>query len=206
MTRDEVLSLCAEIGKAAEVAIELEGIYKWVVFLPSKTSPGFPVATRYFGAFEDGKIKARGLAFRRDDTPPLIKEAQEKMLQVLSSCKDSREYRERRREVREILQEYEIRLQTGEVRNKDLLVAKNVRQKVSEYKVANLTALALQQLEEAGIEIHPGEKIHYLMKETGSKIKEDRVRAHPFVTVDDFYDEEKYEELLRNAAEEVLDG
>ena len=42
------------------------------------------------------------------------------------------------------------------------------------------------------------------MKETGSKIKEDRVRAHPFVTADDFYDEEKYEELLRNAAEEVL--
>ena len=204
MTRDEVLSLCAEIGRAAEVSIELEGIYKWVVFLPSKTSPGFPVATRYFGAFEDGKIKARGLAFRRDDTPPLIKEAQERMLQVLSSCRDSREYRERSGEVREILQEYEIRLRSGEVRNEDLLVAKSVRRKVSEYKVANHTALALQQLDEAGIEIHPGEKIHYLMKDASSQNKEDRVRAHPFVTGDDFYDEEKYEELLRKAAEEVL--
>jgi len=204
MTRDEVLSLCAEIGKAADVPIELEGIYKWVVFLPSKTSPDFPVANRFFGVFEDGTIKARGLAFRRDDTPPLIKEAQEKMLQILSSCQDSREYREKSREVREILQEYEIRLQSGEVRNEDLLVAKNVRQKVSEYKVANLTAFALQQLDEAGIEIHPGEKVHYLMKDTDWKNKEDRVRAHPFVTADDFYDEEKYEELLRNAAEEVL--
>jgi DNA polymerase-2 len=206
MTRDEVLSLCAEIGKAAEVPIELEGIYKWVVFLPSKTSPGFPVATRYFGAFEDGKIKARGLAFRRDDTPPLIKEAQERMLQVLGSCKDSQEYRERNGEVREILQEYEIRLRSGEVRNEDLLVAKSVRRKVSEYKVANHTALALQQLDEAGIEIHPGEKIQYLMKDASSKNKEDRVRAHPFVTADDFYDEEKYEELLRNAAEELKRG
>ena len=206
MTRAEVLALCDEIGKAAEAPIELEGIYKWVVFLPSKTSPDFPVATRYFGAFEDGKIKARGLVFRRDDTPPLIKEAQEKMLQVLSSCKDSQEYREKSREVREILKEYEIRLQSGEVRNEDLLVAKSVRQKVNEYKVANHTALALQQLDEAGIEIHPGEKIHYLMKDTGSKNKEDRVRAHPFVTADDFYDEEKYEELLVKAAEEVLDG
>jgi DNA polymerase-2 len=204
MTRAEVLELCAEIGKAAEVAIELEGIYKWVVFLPSKTSPDFPVATRYFGAFEDGKIKARGLAFRRDDTPPLIKEAQEKMLQVLSSCQDSQEFRERGREVREVLKEYEIRLQSGEVRNEDLLVAKSVRQKGSEYKVTNLTALALQQLDEAGIEIHPGEKVHYLMKDTGTKNKEDRVRAHPFVTADDFYDEEKYEELLQKAAEEVL--
>jgi DNA polymerase elongation subunit (family B) len=136
----------------------------------------------------------------------LIKEAQEKMLQVLSSCKDSQEYRERSQEVREVLKEYEIRLQSGEVRNEDLLVAKSVRQKVSEYKVANHTALALQQLDEAGIEIHPGEKVHYLMKDTGSKNKEDRVRAHPFVTADDFYDEEKYEELLAKAAEEVLDG
>jgi DNA polymerase elongation subunit (family B) len=204
MTRDEVLSLCAEIGKAADVPIELEGIYKWVVFLPSKTSPDFPVATRYFGAFEDGKIKARGLAFRRDDTPPLIKEAQERMLRVLGSCKDSQEYRERNGEVREILQEYEIRLRSGEVRNEDLLVAKSVRRKVSEYKVANHTALALQQLDDAGIEIHPGEKVQYLMRDASSKNKEDRVRAHPFVTGEDFYDEEKYEELLRNAAEEVL--
>jgi DNA polymerase-2 len=162
------------------------------------------VATRYFGAFEDGKIKARGLAFRRDDTPPLIKEAQERMLQVLSSCRDSQEYRERSGEVREVLQEYEIRLRSGEVRNEDLLVAKSVRRKVSEYKVANHTALALQQLDEAGIEIHPGEKVQYLVKDASAKNKEDRVRAHPFVTGDDFYDEEKYEELLRKAAEEVL--
>ena len=203
LTRDEVLSLCAEIGRAADVPIELEGIYKWIVFLPSKTSPDFPVANRFFGVFEDGKIKARGLVFRRDDTPPLIKEAQERMLEALSSCRDSREFRERGREVQEILQEYEIRLRSGEVRNEDLLVAKSVRQKVNEYKVANLTALALQQLAEAGIEIHPGEKVQYLMRNTRSKNKADRVRAHPFVTAGDFYDEEKYEELLRNAAEEV---
>ncbi len=205
MTRDEVLALCDEIGKAAEVSIELEGIYKWVVFLPSKVHPDLPVPGRFFGTFEDGKIKARGLAFRRDDTPPLIKEAQERMLQAVSSCKDSREYRERKGEIREILKEYEIRLRSGDVCNEDLLVAKSVRQKISEYKVANHTALALKQLDEAGIEIHPGEKIHYLMKDTGAKNKEDRVRAHPFVTAGDFYDEEKYEELLRKAAEEVLD-
>jgi hypothetical protein len=41
------------------------------------------------------------------------------------------------------------------------------------------------------------------MRNTRSKNKADRVRAHPFVTAGDFYDEEKYEELLRNAAEEV---
>ena len=34
--------------------------------------------------------------------------------------------------------------------------------------------------------------------------KEERVRAHPFVSADDFYDEGKYGELLEKAAEEVL--
>ncbi len=204
MTRTEILDLCAEIGKAAGVSIELEGIYKWIVFLPSKVRKNLPVATRFFGVFDDGEIKARGLYFRRDDTPPLIKEAQQKMLGVVSTCGDSREYREKTPQVREVLQDYLTRLATGDLKKEELLVAKNARQKVSEYKVANLTALALRQLEDSGIEIHPGEKVHYLIKDSKSKNKEERVRAYPFLSADDFYDEEKYRELLVKAAEEVL--
>jgi DNA polymerase-2 len=204
MTRPEVLDLCAEIGRAAGVPIELEGIYKWIVFLPSRVKKDFPVANRYFGAFEDGELKARGLAFRRDDTPPLIKEAQLKMLDLLRTCGNSREYRKKTSEVREILRDYLARLETGDLKKEALLVAKSTRQKVSEYKVDNLTALALRQLEDAGIEVHPGEKVHYLIKDSAAKNKEERVRAHPFLGADDFYDEEKYRELLLKAAEEVL--
>ncbi len=205
MTRDEVLELCREIEKVTGAPIDLEGIYKWIVFPPSKVKKNSPVANRYFGAFEDGKLKARGLAFRRDDTPPLVKEAQERMLELLSTCRDSREYREKSFEVREILEEYRVRLHTGEVRSEELLIEKRVRQKGSEYKVENQTALALRQLEEVGIEIHPGEKVHYLIKDAGAKNKEERVRPFPMVGVDDLYDEEKYRELLDKAAEEVLE-
>jgi DNA polymerase-2 len=203
MNRPEVLDLCAEIGKVADVPIELEGIYKWIVFLPSKVKKNLPVANRFFGVFEDGEIKARGLYFRRDDTPPLVKEAQQKMLGLLSACGDSKEYHEKTREVREILQSYLARLETGDLKNEELLVAKSTRQKVSDYKVDNLTALALRQLEDAGVEIHPGEKVHYLIKDSGAKNKEERVRAYPLVSADDFYDEDKYRELLQKAAEEV---
>ncbi len=204
LNRADVLDLCQEIGKVTGAPIDLEGIYKWVVFLPSKRSKDFPVANRYFGAFEDGKLKARGLAFRRDDTPPLVKEAQEKMLDILRACGNGREYREKAPEVREVLEDYRIRLRTGDLKKEELLVAKSVRQKGSEYKVANHTALALRQLEEVGIEIHPGEKIHYLIKDGSAKNKEDRVRADPLLSADDLYDEEKYRELLLKAAEELL--
>jgi len=204
MARPEVLDLCAAIEKATDVPITLEGIYKWVVFLPSKVRKDFPVANRYFGAFEDGELKARGLVFRRDDTPPLVKEAQTKMLDLLSTCKDSREYREKSGEVREILRDYLTRLHTGDLKKEELLIAKSTRQKRSEYKVENLTALALRQLEEAGVEIHPGEKVHYLIKDSRAKNKEERVRAYPFLSADDDYDEQKYRELLLKAAEELL--
>ena len=204
MSRSEVIDLCAEIEKAAGMSIELEGIYKWVVFLPSRVREGFPVATRYFGALEGGEVKARGLAFRRDDTPPLIQEAQQKMLHLLSACKDSQEYREKREEARELLQDYLIRLQCGEVRSEELLIAKTVRQRASEYKVDTHTALALQQLEGAGILIHPGEKVHYLIKDARAKNKAERVRAFPLLSPEDLYDEEKYRALLLEAAEEVL--
>jgi len=116
---------------------------------------------------------------------------------------NSREYREKSGEVREVLESYLTRLETGDLKNEELLVAKSVRQKVNEYKVDNLTSLALKQLDEAGIEIHPGEKIHYLIRDSRSKVKEARVRAYPFVGVDDDYDEEEYRELFEKAAEEV---
>jgi DNA polymerase-2 len=204
MTRQEVLDLCREIEKATQAPIDLEGIYRWIVFLPSKVQKDRPVASRYFGVFEDGKIKARGLAFRRDDMPPLIKEAQAVMLDRLRTCRDSREYREKSFEVRQILEAYRVRLHTGDVRSEELQIEKRVRQEGRAYKVENQTALALRQLEEAGIQIHPGEKIHYLIKDAGAKRKEEKVRPFPLVGVDDFYDEEKYRELLEKAAEEVL--
>ena len=102
------------------------------------------------------------------------------------------------------MDEYLTRLETGDLKKEELLVAKSIRQRGSEYKVANLTALALRQLEDAGITIHPGEKIHYLIRDGAAKNRDERVRAHPFLGPDDDYDEEKYRELLLKAAEEVM--
>lgn len=85
-----------------------------------------------------------------------------------------------------------------------MLVAKTVRQRANEYKVDTHTALALRQLERAGIQLHPGEKVHYLIKDCGAKDKGERVRAFPLLSAEDLYDEGKYRKLLLDAAEEVL--
>lgn len=204
LRREEVLELCAQISQTTEVPIELEGIYKWIIFLPAKQRKDLPVANRYFGVMENGELKARGLAFRRHDTPPFIKEAQQEMLDLLRTCQDKQDYEQKSEQIKEIMERYLTRLHTGDLKNEELLIAKSVRQKAEAYKVDNLTALALRQLAAGGIKIHPGEKVYYLIREAWAENKEERVRVFPFLKAEDLYDEDKYKELLQEATKEVM--
>jgi DNA polymerase-2 len=49
-----------EIEKRTGLPIVLDGIFKWVVFLPSRARSDVPVPNRYFGVFQDGSIKNEG--------------------------------------------------------------------------------------------------------------------------------------------------
>jgi DNA polymerase-2 len=204
LTEGEVLALCEEITRETGVPMNLEGIYRWMVFLPSKVKPELSVANRYFGLFEDGEIKARGLAFRRSDMPTMVREAQLRMLEVLSRAEDVDGYRSKIPEVFEVLLDSVLKLRNGEVGPPELVVSKTLSQDPSDYKVENLTALAAQQLEDVGVRIHPGERVPYVIRDARSKVKEDRVRAAPLIGPEDGYDEEKYTELFLKAAEELL--
>jgi DNA polymerase-2 len=201
---EEILRLCQKISEATGITMSLEGIYRWMVFLPSKRNPESPVASRYFGLFRNGKIKARGLAFRRSDMPPLVQEAQILMLETLAKSNDAKDYQSKIPEILELLLEYSLRLKNGQVRHEDLAVGKRISQEPNDYQVDSLTALAAQQLEDFGIPIHPGEKVQYVIKDAESKDKTDRVRPLPLVGPDDHYDVKKYLESLFKAGEEVL--
>jgi DNA polymerase-2 len=175
-----------------------------MAFLPSKGNPESPVANRYFGLFQNGKIKARGLAFRRSDTPPLIQEAQLRMLEVLAGAENRDDFRGKIPRILDLLLEYSLTLKNGQAKKEDLTIGKRISQEPSAYKVDSLTALAAQELEDAGISIHPGEKVKYVIKDAESKDKAERVRPFPLVGPDDTYDVKKYLDFLVKATEEVL--
>jgi len=201
---EEILKLCRKISEVTGITMSLEGIYRWVAFLPSKGNPESPVANRYFGLFQNGKIKARGLAFRRGDMPPLIQEAQVRMIEVLTATKNVEDFQSKIPEILDLLLEYSLKLKDGQAKQEDLAIRKRISQEPSAYKVDSLTALAAQQLEDVGIEIHPGEKVRYVIKDAESKEKAERVKPFPLVGPDDTYDVEKYLELLVKATEEIL--
>ena len=82
-TEADVQHLMSEIVARTNTPIALEGIYRWVAFLPSRLDERVPVPNRYFGVFQDGTLKTRGIECNRHDTPPFIAAAQRQALQVL---------------------------------------------------------------------------------------------------------------------------
>jgi DNA polymerase-2 len=204
LKEEEVLELCRKISEATGIVMSLEGVYRWMAFLPSKGNPESPVANRYFGLFKSGKIKARGLLFRRSDMPPLIREAQMRMIEILAEAKNMGDYQSKIPKVLDLLLEYSLMLKDGQTKKEDLVIGKTISKEPNAYKVDSLTALAAQQLEDFGIPIHPGEKVRYVIKDALSKNKGERVRPFPLVGPDDTYDIKKYLELLLKATEELL--
>ena len=77
-----------QIAAATGLPMSVEGIYRWIVFVPSQTSPRIGVPNRFFGVMQSGKLKVRGIQMRRHDCAPWWPRMQEEILEVL---KDSRQ-------------------------------------------------------------------------------------------------------------------
>ncbi len=200
----ELEDLCAKVSAATGVKLALEGVYRWIYFMPSKQDPTRPVATRYFGVFEDGSLKVRGLMCRRRDTPPLVRKAQEAMLAKLTEAATAGDLAALQPALLEMAEGFRQRLREGEINPQDLVITRVLSQKVEEYKVDTPTSLAARQLEAAGIHIKPGEKVRYVHREGKRGPKECRVAAAPFIETLDGYDTQLYLDLLERAVEEVM--
>jgi DNA polymerase-2 len=82
--------LLDDIVSKTGLPISLDGIYKWVAFLPSRLNKKVPVANRYFGVFQSGEIKMRGIETRRHDTPLLVSKTQLEILQLLATVSSAK--------------------------------------------------------------------------------------------------------------------
>jgi DNA polymerase-2 len=203
LTETDLRDLCERITAATGVTMAIEGIYRWIVFLPSQQQEGRPVPNRYFGVFNDGTLKYRGLMCRRRDTPPLVRRAQEAVLALLARAGDWEEGRALREELQETVADYRLRLEQGLVRPEELVITKVLSRPLEQFRVQTHTALAARQLQAAGIRLVPGEKLRYIVRDRQGP-PETRVLAAPFFEALDRYDTEYYLDLLAKAVDEVL--
>jgi len=203
-TAQEFVELCKDITREIGVPISFEGRYRWIVFLPSRMHEGVPVLNRYYGVFENGKIKVRGIEARRRDTPNFIRDAQLDMITVLGKAIDSEGFMVRLPEALGVLKGYVKKLVKGEVAVEDLLVAKHLSMDPSDYVHNVFQAIAAMQLVSEGIEVSAGQTVRYLITDAESKRLSLRVRAAELVDESTRYDLKKYLELLLAAGANIL--
>ncbi|MFQ6112110.1 MAG: DNA polymerase domain-containing protein, partial [Nitrospinota bacterium] len=89
---DDYRALAGAITEATGLPAFLEGVYLWIAFVPSKTDPTQGVPNRFYGVFQDGSLKVRGLEVRRGDMPRFIKEFQGELLRLFTRARTKAEY------------------------------------------------------------------------------------------------------------------
>jgi len=205
MTQGKIEALLGEITNRTGVPISLEGIYHWIVFLPSKVRSDRPVANRYFGLFTNDTVKIRGIDCCRHDTPLFIKKAQEDLLLTLARAKERSHLENQIPAVLDRLREYSACLKQGQVDPRDLVITRRVGKTWEEYRVNTPTTLVLQQLETVGITLYPGQRVGYLLaEESAPYLSDQKTIAAPFLNGEEKYDPKKYINLLVRAAHELI--
>jgi DNA polymerase-2 len=151
-----------EILERTHLPIGLEGIYRWVAFLPSRTNARLPVANRYFGVFQDGSLKIRGIEARRHDTPPFIAETQMGILEILSQAPRAEDLPQYLPEVMRLLRRKLRELRSGRLPLAQCLVTQKLSRELAAYRSLSPAALAAAQLEKAGKHTRPGQHVRFL--------------------------------------------
>ena len=201
--KKDYLGLKTDIEAETGFAISFEGIYKWVVFLPSKVEPNIPVLNRYFGVYQTGDLKVRGIEARRHDTPLAFTRCQMEILKVLAKADTISEARSKIPECIGIFLEHAGSLARHDIPASELAFTTNLSKSPEEYTTMTVQNAAIKQLVGEGATLHAGEGIRYVVTDYKGK---DSKRATPLDVVKDQtkYDSERYIALLAETCSSVL--
>lgn len=206
VVNNDYKSLKIEIENKTGFPISFEGIYKWIVFVPSKSNTILPVSNRYFGVFEDGTVKMRGIEARRHDTAEFFSNVQQGILNIMSEANSIKEVRDLMPKVRKFFQMHLELLRYKKVPINDLVLTKRISKDVDEYKNRNTVELdALLQLKHAGKSLKSGQILKYVL--TDYYRKNSRKRSVPVELINSktVYDAKRYSELLAETCNSVTE-
>ncbi len=200
-TVQDIQPLLDEIVSRTHLPIALDGIYRWVAFLPSRVDERIPVANRYFGVFQDGSLKVRGIEARRGDTSPFIAETQMAILERLAQATDADQLPGMLPEIIDFLRRQIKALRGRRVPLEQLLVTQKLSRELDLYRSPSPAAQAAAQLALQGKTVRPGQPVRFLYV-----LGEPGVHAWdcPPAPYRNRLDIPRYIELLLRAAETVL--
>jgi DNA polymerase-2 len=194
--------LLDEILARTKLPVSLEGIYRWMAFLPSRIDARVPVANRYFGVFQDGTLKLRGIDVRRRDTPTFIAQTQLEIIKALAhEPADPSPKTSTLPQVVALLRRQLAALRARRIPLEALLVSQKLSRTLDKYRTLSPVARAVAQLEAAGKSTTPGQRIRFLYT-----LGEPGVHAWdlPYPPNPASIDVDRYSELFLRAASNVL--
>lgn len=202
-TSNDYFELKKVVEQETEFEISFEGVYKWIAFVHSKESSKLPVANRYFGAFEDGGLKIRGIEARRHDTPPLFKKFQSEVLKIMAAGDTVAEVRALMPQVKDTFAKYARLLKSGQVLTDDLVITKQVSKDTEQHSDRNTVENdALSRLAKEGRLLKAGQTLRYVISDY-----ENERKAVPLELANESvaYDSERYIELLAQVCNSVTE-
>jgi DNA polymerase elongation subunit (family B) len=203
--QQQYMKLKEEIEKATNFEISYEGEYKWIAFLPSKSNPMVGVPNRYFGCYQDGTIKDRGIETRRHDTPAYFSRFQREILEIMAQGNSISQVRARMPEVNSIFQKYKKQLQEGRVPLVDLIFTKMLSKDANAYTFSTVETGAIYQLQDEGRSMRAGQILQYVI--TDYYRNNSRKRTIPVALINEktTYDSRRYTELLAAVCNSVTE-
>ena len=195
--------LARMISNETGIRMDIEGRYHWIVFLPNKAT-GVGALNRYYGLFDHGEIKVRGVELRQHNTPPFFKQMQQQMLAVLQEAHTKTEFYQLIPKTLLVSQSAVESLINRRYDPLDLVLTTRVSKDISSYKVDNVVKAALQQVHDAGVTVHPGQMIQYVVTDERGERYSERVCLREMVTENTSVDVVFYLRFLSRCVETLL--
>ena len=196
-----------DVEKQTGFKVSFEGIYKWIAFVPSKINTALPVSNRYFGSFEDGSVKIRGLESRRHDTPIFLEKCQNHILQVMATRNTIKGVKSLIPEISNVLNNYIHQLKMGKVSFQHLIFIKITSMNADEYQ--NRDTVEKNSLDllrsECNNNIKAGETLQYIITDYYQKYSKRRSIPVQLIKEEEMpvYDTRRYIELLSEVCNSV---
>ena len=199
------INLKKDIEEQTGFSISFEGVYKWIVFDSSKINPDLPALNRYFGVFEDGTIKMRGIETRRHDTPKLFVYFQEELMKIMSAHNNIHEITKCLPILESVYKKYINLICSKKISYTDLIFTKRISKASNEYADRKtIENCVLKRLSSNGKSLNAGEEIKYII--TNFYNENFLERAIPIELIDEHnirYDTKRYLELLKETYDSV---
>ena len=201
---------CEQLKQAIETEtnfnISLEGIYKWIVFVPSKSNNIVGVPNRYFGVFEDGSLKLRGIEARRHDTPIFFSNYQQIILNILSEADTAMEVKTFFPKITNMFERHLKILKERRVNLVDLAFTKRISKNYYEYQERNTVENnAIWNLNGGGKSLRAGEILKYIITDYYRKNSKKRSIPLELANSQTEYDVKKYCQVLEEVTNTVTE-